>query len=338
MKAVGYHQALPIDHPESLLDLQLPAPAPGPRDLLVRVRAVSVNPVDTKVRRSVPAEPAAAKVLGWDAVGEVRAVGSEVRRFRVGDRVWYAGSLARAGSNAELHAVDERIVGLAPRSVDDVTAAALPLTSITAWELLFDRLGVARGGGHGQALLVMGGAGGVGSALTQIARQLTGLRVIATASRPETRAWCLEMGAHDVVDHSQPLAAQLQALGVAEVDYAASLTQTDRHFDALVDLLKPQGKLAVIDDPKSIDATKLKRKSLALVWESMFTRPVFGTPDMHRQGELLDEVARLVDAGTLRSTARTVLGPISVTELKKAHALIESAGTIGKIVLPGYAD
>lgn len=332
MKAVGYFQAFPIDHPESLLDLDLPAPVPGPRDLLVRVRAVSVNPVDTKVRRNTSAEGTTPKVLGWDAVGTVQAVGSDVRRFRPGDRVWYAGSVARQGTNAELHTVDERIAGLAPRAIDDLQAAALPLTGITAWELLFDRLRVPRGGGHGQALLVMGG---VGSILIQLARQLTGLRVIASASRAETREWTAALGAHEVIDHTQPLAPQLQALGVPQVDHVASLTQTDRHYDALVELIKPQGQLAVIDDPKAMDATRLKRKSIALLWESMFTRPVFGTPDMHRQGELLDELARLVDAGTLRSTARTVLGPLGAAELKKAHALLESGASIGKIVLPG---
>ena len=338
MKAVGYFQAQAIDHPEALLDLELPVPAPGPRDLLVRVRAVSVNPVDTKIRKGVAAAGDTPKVLGWDAVGVVEAVGGEVKRFRVGDRVWYAGSLARAGTNAELHAVDERIVGLAPRSIDDVAAAALPLTAITAWEMLFDRMRVPRGGGQGATLLVVGGAGGVGSILTQLARRLTGLRVVATASRPETRQWCEQMGAHHVIDHAQPLAPQLQALGIAQVEHVASLTQTDRHYEALVELIAPQGQLALIDDPQHIDPAKLKRKSIALLWELMFTRSMFGTADMHEQGELLDEVARLVDAGELRSTLRTVLGPISAAELLKAHVLQESGATIGKTVLPGYGD
>jgi zinc-binding alcohol dehydrogenase family protein len=337
MKAVAAFQPLPIDHPEALTDVEIPAPTPGPRDLLVRVRAVSVNPVDTKMRRSTAADASQPRVLGWDAVGTVQAVGSDVQHFRVGDRVWYAGSIARAGSNAELQAVDERIVGRAPHSLGNAQAAALPLTAITAWELLFDRLQVPRGGGSGQTLLVMGGAGGVGSVLIQLARELTQLRVIASASRPQSREWCLQLGAHAVVDHSQPLSEQLRALDAPAVDHVASLTQTHQHFDALVEALRPQGRLALIDDPEPIDVRKLKRKSLSLHWELMFTRPLYGTPDMDRQRALLEEVAALVDAGRLRTTAKQALGPMDAATLRRAHALIESGRAIGKVVLEGYA-
>lgn len=336
MKAVAAFHPLPIDHAEALLDVEVPTPKPGPRDLLVRVHAVSVNPVDTKMRRASSADGTQPRVLGWDAVGIVEAVGAQVRHHRAGDRVWYAGSIARAGSNAELQLVDERIAGRAPASLDDVAAAALPLTAITAWELLFDRLKVPRGGGAGQSLLVVGGAGGVGSILIQLARELTQLKVIATASRDDSRAWCLHLGAHAVVDHAQPLAPQLVAIGVPAVDHVASLTQTHQHFDELVEALKPQGQLALIDDPEPLDIRKLKRKSLSLHWELMFTRSLFETADLDRQRELLDEVATLVDAGRLRSTAREALGTVSAATLRQAHALVESGRAIGKVVLKGY--
>jgi len=336
MKAVGYRQPLPIDDPASLEDLTLPEPVPGAHDLLVRVRAISVNPVDTKVRRRAAPAPGQARVLGWDAVGIVEALGAEVQGFRVGDRVYYAGSIARPGSNAELHAVDARIAALAPRSLDDAQAAALPLTTITAYELLFDRLRVPKGGGAGQTLLVVGGAGGVGSILIQLARQLTGLRVVATASRPETRQWCLALGAHAVIDHSKPLAAELKAAGLAPVDMVASLTQTQAHYAQLIESLKPQGQLAVIDDMKVLDAMPLKTKSLSLHWEMMFARSRFETPDMAEQGKLLAEVAALVDAGRIRTTANASFGTINAANLKKAHALIESGKAQGKAVLAGF--
>ena len=336
MKAIGYYQSLPIDHPESLQDIELPAPAPGARDLLVRVKAVSVNPVDTKVRRNMAPEAGQARVLGWDAAGTVEAVGAQVKNFKVGDRVYYAGSIVRPGANAELHAVDERIVALAPKSLDDAQAAALPLTTITAYELLFDRLRVPKGGGAGRTLLITGGAGGVGSILIQLARQLTQLRVIATASRAETRAWCLSLGAHAVIDHSKPLAAELRAAGIGEVDMVASLTQTDQHYAQIIESLKPQGQLAVIDDMKMLDAMPLKTKSLSLHWEMMFARSRFETPDMDQQGALLAEVAALVDAGRVRTTANAGFGAINAENLRRAHALIESGKAQGKVVLAGF--
>lgn len=337
MKAVAYRQSLPITDTQSLIDLELPEPELRANDLLVEVKAVSVNPVDTKVRRNVAPPEGQAKVLGWDAAGIVRAVGSAVSRFRVGDRVWYAGAIDRAGSNSALQAVDERIVGPMPATLGFAEAAALPLTSITAWELLFDRLGVPRDGGEGQSLLIVGGAGGVGSVLTQIARRLTRLTVIATASRPETQAWCADMGAHHVIDHRQPLGEELRRIGHPQVNLVASLTATEQHYTALVEALVPQGKLALIDDPAApLDITALKRKSLSLHWELMFTRSLFQTPDIAEQHQLLGEVARLVDAGVLRSTVTERFGALNAENLRRAHAWVESGRAIGKGVLEGF--
>ena len=339
MKAVAYLQPLPIDHIDALLDADLPEPEPTGHDLRVRVAAVSVNPVDTKIRRG--AKPAAGqpKVLGWDAVGVVDAVGDAVTLFKPGERVWYAGDITRAGSNAEFQCVDERIVGRAPATLSDAQAAALPLTAITAWELLFDRFGVTpetRG-----TLLVVGGAGGVGSVLIQLARQLTGLAVVATASRAATQDWVRQLGAHQVIDHRQPLAAQVQRLvdagQIEPVTHVASLTQTDQHWDQLVELLAPQGKIGLIDDPASpLDVMQLKRKSLSLHWELMFTRSLFHTADIQRQHELLNRVAELVDAGRVRSTLAQHFGTINAANLRRAHAQIESGTTLGKIVLEGF--
>ena len=336
MKAIGYRQNLPVDQPHALEDLELPAPAPGPRDLLVRVKAVSVNPVDAKVRRNTAPPAGEAKVLGWDAVGIVEGVGADVRDFKAGDRVYYAGSITRPGANSELHVVDDRIVARAPKSLEDGQAAALPLTAITAWELLFDRLRVPQGGGAGQSLLVVGGAGGVGSILIQLARQLTQLKVIATASRAETQAWCLALGAHAVIDHSKPLAQALKDAGLEPVDYVAALTQTGQHYEQIIESLKPQGALGIIDDMPVLDAMKLKGKALSLHWELMFTRSMFGTPDMAEQGRLLAEVATLVDAGRIRTTAGAHFGTINAANLLKAHAWIESGKAQGKVVLEGF--
>ncbi|MBB1603125.1 zinc-binding alcohol dehydrogenase family protein [Variovorax sp. UMC13] len=336
MKAIGYYQSLPIDDPAALQDIELPAPVAGPRDLLVRVNAISVNPVDTKVRKNMAPEAGQARVLGWDAAGTVEAVGSDVTGFRAGDRVYYAGTITRPGANSELHVVDERIAAKSPQSLDDAQAAALPLTAITAWELLFDRLGVPQGGGAGKTLLVVGGAGGVGSILIQLARQLTQLRVIATASRAETRAWCLGLGAHAVIDHTKPLAAELQAGGFGEVDMVAALTQTAQHYAQIIESLKPQGKIGVIDDMPVLDAMPLKTKSLSLHWEMMFARARFQTPDMAEQGQILAELATLVDAGRIRTTANASFGPINAANLRRAHALIESGTAQGKVVLQGF--
>ncbi|WP_110971324.1 zinc-binding alcohol dehydrogenase family protein [Pseudomonas huaxiensis] len=337
MKAVAYYQSLPIEDAAALQDIELPAPEPGPRDVLVEVRAISVNPVDTKVRRNAQPEGGAAKVLGWDVAGVVKAVGSDVSLFQPGDKVYYAGSIARAGGNSELHVVDERIVGHMPKTLSFAEAAALPLTAITAWELLFDRLQVAEGKQDlGQSLLIVGAAGGVGSILTQLASQLTGLRVIGSASREQTQQWVRELGADHVVDHRQPLAAELRAQGIDQVTHVASLTQTDEHLDQLIEALVPQGKLALIDDPKQLDVTKLKRKSLSLHWEFMYTRSLFETPDMLEQHTLLNRVAELVDAGTLKTTLGEHFGQINAANLRRAHALLESGSAKGKIVLEGF--
>ncbi|MGX1787398.1 zinc-binding alcohol dehydrogenase family protein [Bosea sp. NPDC055332] len=337
MKAVGYRASHPIEHPESLLDLTLDKPAAAGRDLLVRIEAVSVNPVDTKMRLRSQPEPGGVKVLGWDAAGIVDAVGPDARLFKPGDKVFYAGAIGRSGTNAEYHLVDERIVGRRPNSLSVAEAAALPLTAITAWEMLFDRLDIRRPvPGAANALLIIGGAGGVGSIAIQLARQLSDVTVIATASRPETQAWVRELGAHHVVDHTRPLAAQIAALNIGAPAFVFSTTQTDRHFDEIVELIAPQGRLGLIDDPEPIDVMKLKRKSVSLHWELMFTRSLFGTADMEAQHVLLNEVGAMVDAGRLRTTLGEHFGRIDAANLRRAHALLESGKAKGKIVLEGF--
>ncbi len=339
MRAIGYYRPLPISDDQSLVDLELPEPVPGTHDLRVSIRAVSVNPVNVKVRTRphMAPPPGEARVLGFDAAGVVESVGTEVTLFRPGDEVFYAGSISRPGTNSELHLVDERIVGRKPVSLSFAQAAALPLTSITAWELLFDRLGVVHGDkSRTGTLLVINGAGGVGSVLTQITRRLTGLTVVATASRPESVAWCREMGAHHVVDHHRPLDEGLKEVGIDQVEYVAGLTATDKHLPAIIGAIAPQGKLAVIDDPQSLDILPFKRKSVSVHWEFMFTRPVFGTPDMIAQHRLLNEVATLVNDGLLNSTMFDDSGPINATNLRRVHAMIESGRSIGKTVLSSF--
>ena len=339
MRAIGYREPGGIDRDEALLDIELPVPVATGRDLLVAVKAVSVNPVDTKIRKGVGPEPGDWKVLGWDAAGIVHAVGPDVSSFRPGDAVFYAGAIGRPGSNSEFQLVDERIVGARPRTLDWAPAAALPLTAITAWEMLFDRLDVGRPvAGAAPAILIIGGAGGVGSIAIQLARALTGLVVIATASRPETVSWVRELGAHHVVDHSRPLAAQVAALGLGAPAFVFGTTQTDRHLAGIAEILAPQGRFGVIDDPPTLDITPFKRKSVSVHWELMYTRTIYGTPDMAEQGRLLEEVSRLVDDGTLRSTMTRNEGSINAANLKRVHALIESGRALGKIVLEGFAD
>lgn len=336
MKAIGYYTPLPIGDEHSLVELDLPAPEPGAHDLRVAVHAVSVNPVDVKQRAAAAPPEGTARVLGFDAAGVVEAVGNAVTRFAPGDDVFYAGALDRPGCNSELHLVDERLVGRKPASLSFEQAAALPLTAVTAWELLFTRLGVARSPDAKGTLLVINGAGGVGSILIQIARRLTGLTVIATASRPETVAWCREMGAHHVIDHRQPLDQGLRALGLSDIAYVAALTSTGHHLPAIVELIAPQGRLAVIDDPKTLDVVPFKRKSVSIHWELMFTRSLYQTGDMAEQGALLDAVSNLVDAGVLRSTLTKNAGGITVANLRQVHAFIESGRGIGKTVLSGF--
>lgn len=334
MKAVGYQKTLPVDHPEALVDIELSEPVAQGRDLLVEVRAVSVNPVDTKVRRGMAPAEGEWRVLGWDATGIVRAIGPEVTLFKPGDRVWYAGSIARPGSNSELQLVDERIVGKMPNSLDFAEAAALPLTSLTAWEMLFDRLEI-KAEESGKSLLIIGAAGGVGSIMTQLARQLTKLTIIGTASRAETKTWVKEMGAHQVIDHHRPFAEQISKLNL-QPDYVVSLTHTDKHIQQIVEVIKPQGKFGLIDDPESFDIKLLKRKSLSLHWELMFTRALYTTEDMANQHKILNAVADMVDSNKIRTTINDKFGTINAENLKNAHALIESGKAVGKIVLAGF--
>ncbi len=342
MKAVAFSRHLPIDDPEALQDIVLPRPQPGPRDLLVRVEAASVNPVDAKLRGPRPGAPALLdqpRVLGFDAAGVVEAVGNEVELFQPGDEVYYAGDATRPGCNAQYHLVDERLVGPKPTTLDFAEAAALPLATITAWELLFERMPFHLDAeGNTRSLLVIGGAGGVGSMAIQLARH-AGFTVIATASRPQTQAWCRRMGAHHVIDHRQPLAPQLQALGFASVDAAVNLADTDRYWDALGELLAPQGHVGLIVEPTGAlrIGDPYKAKCIGIHWEFMFARPRFRTADMIHHHRILTRVGSLVEAGELRSPLTEVLGPIDATGLRQAHRRMESGSTIGKLVLAGWA-
>jgi NADPH2:quinone reductase len=342
MKAISFRQHLPIEHPESLIDVIVDAPTPGPRDLLVRIQALSVNPVDTKIRKgSGPGQPSGElKILGWDAAGIVAEVGSGVTLFAPGDEVYYAGSVDRPGSYAEVHTVDERIVGKKPASIDFANAAALPLTAITAWEMLFDRLHLQRDGIFREgSILIVGGAGGVGSIAIQLAKKLTGLTVIASASRPDTADWCRALGADHVIDHRQPLAAQIKGIVPEGVNHVLALTRTEDHFDEIIEAMAPEAAMVLIENlARPVDVNKLKPKSLSLHWEFMFGRPRFQTANMNEQGLLLTELAHLIDAGVIRSTARTNLGLINAANMKRAHALVESGKTIGKVVLSGFSS
>ena len=336
MKAVAYKEKGPI---EGLQDVTLPKPKAEGRDLLVNVHAVSVNPADTKVRvRMGPPEGEEWKVLGFDASGVVESVGANVEGFSPGDEVFYAGSLVRYGTNSEYHLVDERIVGKKPSTLKHAEAAALPLTTLTGWEMLFDRLDVTRPPAQGgDVILVIGGAGGVGSITIQLLRQLTDLTVVATASRPETESWVRECGAHHVVDHSKPLAPEVAALGMGAPGFVFSTTQTDRHMADIVELIAPQGRFGLIDDPVGgFDVMPFKQKAVSTHWEFMFTRAMFETPDMAEQGKLLNEMAALVDAGKIKTTMTEITGKIDAATMQAAHAQIESGTTRGKIVLEGF--
>ncbi|EJC70263.1 zinc-binding alcohol dehydrogenase family protein [Rhizobium leguminosarum bv. viciae WSM1455] len=337
MRAVAYKTPQPISAETSLIDVELPMPEAGGHDLLIEIKAVSVNPVDVKVRAHSAPPADELKVLGWDAAGIVKAVGADVTLFKPGDEVFYSGVISRPGSNAEFHLVDERIVGAKPKSLDFAAAAALPLTSITAYEALFDRLKVQDAvSGAGRSILIIGGAGGVGSVAIQIARVLTDLTVIATASRPETQDWVKELGAHHVVDHSRPIAPQVAALGIGAPGFIFSTTNTDSHIGDIVEAIAPQGRFALIDDPKTLDIVPFKRKAVSVHWELMFTRPLYGTPDMIEQHKLLNKISELVDAGTIRTTLSEIVGPINASNLKTAHAMVESGRMRGKAVLAGF--
>lgn len=334
MKAIGYENAGPISADDSLIEFETDVPEPEPRDILVEVRGVSVNPVDVKVRTRMQPE-SGPRILGFDAAGVVRAIGSDVTTFEPGDEVFYAGDLTRPGSNAEFQLVDERIAGRKPSSLGFTEAAGMPLTAITAWEMLFDSFRLDEGAGTGEALLVIGGAGGVGSILIQLAKKLTGLEVIATASRPDTEEWVRKMGADHVVNHRKPLDAEMKTLGISP-RFVAALTNTDQHIAAIVELIKPRGHIALIDDPQALDIRPLKFKAITLSWEFMFTRPMFQTDDIDVQHKLLNRVADLLDDGTLVSTVNKRGGALNVANLQAAHEFQESGKAIGKTVLDGF--
>lgn len=339
MKAIALTQYLPISNPDSLFDIELPRPIPRGRDLLVSVKAISMNPVDTKLRApkdKIEAEP---RVLGWDAAGVVEEVGPEVKLFRPGDKVFYAGDITRPGTNSELHLVDERIVGKMPSSLSFDAAAALPLTAITAWEALFDRLGIEANPSQRlqKNILIIGGAGGVGSIAVQLAVKIAGLNVIATASRPESEKWVRELGAHQVINHFEDIPGQLKASGHEYADYVLILNDTDRHFSAAATVVAPQGKICtIVENNGELDVGLLKTKSASFIWEFMFTRSMFQTEDMIEQHVLLNEIARLIDNGILRTTLNQVISPINAVNLRKAHGLLEEGKSIGKVVLKDF--
>lgn len=335
MKAIGYKQVGGIEKKDGLVEFEATKPDLRAHDLLVEVKGISINPVDVKVRMRMQPEKDHAKIIGYDAAGIVREVGSAVSHFKVGDEVFYAGDLTRSGTNSEFHAVDERIVGKKPKSLDFAEAAGLSLTSITAWEMLFDSFALNEDEGKGESILIIGGAGGVGSILIQLARQLTNLIVIATASRPETIEWVKKMGADHVINHHESLVDQIKELDI-EPRYVAALTGTEGHFPAIVELIKPRGHIALIDDPQNIDVNAMKTKALSFSWEFMFTRSMFQTEDMEKQYELLNRVSELIDEGTLISTVRNNLGKISAEGLMLAHIQQASGQVIGKNVMEGF--
>lgn len=342
MKAIGYTKSLPITDAESLINIELPQPIATGRDLLVKVKAIAVNPVDYKIRRRVSPAEGDYKVLGWDAVGEVVATGEAATQFKPGDAVYYAGDLNRQGSNAEFQLVDERLVGSKPKSLSAAEAAALPLTTITAWELLFEHLAIKQQSPDSteksnEVILVVGAAGGVGSILIQIAKAITGATIIATASRESSQAWVKKLGADHVIDHTKPLLPQIQALGIDQVTHVASLNSTDSYFESYTELLTPFGKIAMIDDPgRPLDVMKLKLKSQSLHIEFMFARAMFNAADMDEQSRLLNRVSSLVDQGYIQTTSGKHLGTINAENLKTAHAELEAGTAIGKIVLEGF--
>lgn len=337
MKAVGYKKSLPIEDQDALIDFETAKQDPRGRDIRVAVKAISANPVDYKVRKRATPPEGETKILGYDAAGVVDAVGPEVTLFKPGDEVFYAGSILRQGTNSEFHLVDERIVGSKPKSLSFAQGAALPLTSITAWELLFDRLGAVPGKSvDPRTLLITGGAGGVGSILIQLARRLTGLTVVATATRPESQKWCLDLGAHAVIDHGKPMKEQIEKLKLPPVALVASLTFTDQHYKSIAEFMAPQGRFGLIDDPPEFTMSTFKGKAISVHWESMFTRSSFQTPDMIAQHHLLNDVADLIDKGVLRTTLDQTFGTINAANLKRAHALLESGKSRGKIVLEGW--
>lgn len=335
MKAIAYNESLPIENVSSLQDIDLSTPKASGKDLLIEVKAISVNPVDFKIRQWQKPEKGQWKVLGWDATGIVKEVGAEVSLFKVGDEVWYAGDLTRAGSNAEYQLVDERIVGHKPKNLNFGDAAALPLTSLTAWELLFDRMQVDKDNPN-KSILVIGAAGGVGSILVQLVKQLTQLNIIGTASRPETIDWLKGLGVDHVINHRNKLSEEMTKHALEGADYIVSLNATDQHFEEIVKIIKPQGRFGLIDDPKNINVMSFKKKAVSTHIELMFTRSMFQTADMIEQHNILNKVANLIDEGTIKTTVGEHFGKINAKNLRKAHALLESHKAKGKIVLEGF--
>lgn len=337
MKAIGYQKCLPVDNVHCLQDIDLEVPHASGHDLLVEIHAISVNPVDYKVRLNMPPEEGQWKVLGWDAVGIVKAIGEEVTLFKAGDKVWYAGDITRPGSNAQYQLVDERIVGCMPTSLSYAEAAALPLTTITAWEMLFDRLQIpTEESDVPKTVLVIGAAGGVGSIMIQLLRKLTQTTVIGTASREESVQWLKSLGIEYIINHRKPLSEELKGIGIPEVDYIISLTNTEDHYQEILKSIAPQGHFGLIDDPKQLDVTLLKPKSITLHWEFMYTRSMFQTADMIEQHRLLNAVARMIDKGEIKTTVAHDLGLINAENLRKAHAMLEKQQAHGKIVLEGF--
>ncbi|KPZ58330.1 MULTISPECIES: zinc-binding alcohol dehydrogenase family protein [Pseudoalteromonas] len=335
MKAIGYQKSLPIENELSLQDIELETPTAHGHDILVEVKAVSVNPVDFKIRQAMPAANGEYKVIGWDATGIVKSVGENVSLFKPGDKVWYAGDITRSGSNAQFQLVDERIVGHMPSSLSYGEAAALPLTSITAWELLFDRLNVAKND-DSKSILVIGAAGGVGSIMVQLLKQRTKLNIIASASRPETISWLEDLGANMIVNHRNPLSEEFAAKNLSEVDYVVSLNNTEQHLPEIEKIVKPQGQFALIDDPETLDIVPFKNKSVSVHWELMFTRSLFKTDDMQEQHIILNNVATMIDQGQIKTTVGEHLGKINAANLRKAHQHLESQTAKGKVVLEGF--
>ena len=331
MRAVGLYRYLPIDNPESLLDMEVETPVAAGHDLLVEVKAISVNPVDTKRRAPKDLVEKTPKILGWDAAGVVKAAGAECTLFKPGEPVYYAGSVIRQGANCQFQLVDERIVGRKPATLSFAEAAALPLTTLTAWELMFERMEISKAGAHaGRSVLVLGGAGGVGSIAIQLAKRLARLKVIASASRPESIAWCKGLGADEIVDHSRPL-------DIPEVDFVLCFSATDVYWNQFAKLVKPQGKIGlIVRTAKPVDLAILHDKSIAVCLEGMFTRSTFQTADMAAQHALLEETAGLVEAGVLKTTLRSNLGKIDAANLRRAHKLLEEGHVVGKLVLEGW--
>lgn len=335
MKAIGFKTSLSIEKEDSFIEFETPKPVPGTHDLLIKIEAVSVNPVDFKIRQNSAKETVleTPKIIGWDAVGIVEAVGDKVSLFKVGDEVFYAGDLTKQGSNAEYQVIDERIVGKKPKSLTIEQSAVMPLTGLTAWEILFDRIRIDPEKDKGKTILIIGGAGGVGSVAIQLAKKVAGLTVIATASRPESVEWCKQQGADFVVNHKN-LVEEVRKAGFQQVDFIVDFVNVNQYWNAIVELIKPQGHVGSISDPKeNVNLRDLKGKSASFHWELMFTRSMFQTEDMIEQHYILNKLSSLLENGTIQSTLKTTLNGFSVENFKKAHQLLESGSTIGKIAI-----